>query len=276
MSWSPDRYLQYADARLRPALDLLARIDLAAPRCVVDLGCGAGTVTGWLARRWPAATIVGVDGDAAMLERARHALANSRQVRWEQADLADWRPGADVDLIFSNAALHWLDGHATLLPGLLAAVAPGGVLAVQMPCNFDAPSHAELFALAWAPAWHEALAALVRPAPVAGAAQYYAWLAPAALSLDVWTTEYLQVLPARADGEHPVVAWMRGTALLPFVAALPERRREAFVAEYAERVARAYPRRADGCVLFPFRRRFLVAVREGGQRASGGTASSQP
>jgi trans-aconitate 2-methyltransferase len=99
---------------------------------------------------------------------------------------------------------------------------------------------------------------------VAGAAQYYAWLAPAARSVDVWTTEYLQVLPVRADGEHPVVAWMRGTALLPFVEALPESRREVFVAEYAERIALAYPRQADGCVLFPFRRRFLVAVRAGG------------
>jgi trans-aconitate 2-methyltransferase len=101
----------------------------------------------------------------------------------------------------------------------------------------------------------------VRAAPVAAPGEYHQWLSPHAKSLDVWTTEYLQLLPPRADREHPVVAWMRGSALTPLLAALPDSDRERFVADYAERIERAYARRRAGDVLFPFRRLFIVATR---------------
>jgi trans-aconitate 2-methyltransferase len=261
VSWNPGQYLQYEDARLRPALDLLARIRVETPTAVVDLGCGAGNVAQHLARRWPAARIEGVDGDAAMLERARAATAGDGRFTWTQCDLAAWRPRSGADVLYSNAALHWLDDHARLFPALFATVAPGGVMAVQMPDNFRAPSHQALFDIASLAPWRERLAAHVRRAPVASIAAYHEWLAPRAASLDLWGTEYLQWLPKRADGEHPVVAWTRGTALLPFLGALDDAGREAFVGAFAARVEKAYPRRSDGSVLFPFRRIFIVAVR---------------
>jgi trans-aconitate 2-methyltransferase len=261
MSWSPAQYLQYEDARLRPALDLLARIGAETPAAVVDLGCGAGNVSLQLARRWPAARIEGVDGDAAMLERARAATAGDGRFSWTQCDLAAWRPRRSVDVLYSNAALHWLDDHARLFPALLAMVAPRGVLAVQMPDNFGAPSHQALFDVASRAPWRERLAPHVRRAPVAAMAKYHDWLEPLAASLDLWAAEYLQRLPRRADREHPVVAWTLGTALLPFLGALDGAEREAFLAAFAERVEAAYPRREDGSVLFPFRRIFIVAVR---------------
>jgi trans-aconitate 2-methyltransferase len=264
MEWNPAQYLEYGDARLRPALDLLARIPLAQPRAIVDLGCGAGNVAAAIAARWPAASIEGVDGDAAMLEKARAATEGDDRYTWTRADAAAWRPVVAPDLIYSNAALHWADGHETLFVRLLDAVAPGGALAVQMPFNFRAPSHAELVATAREDRFRDRLEPRIREFPVAAPERYYDWLAPAARTLDVWTTEYLQRLPARDDGEHPVVAWMRGAALLPYLQALDDGSREAFVARYAERIERAYPRRADGSVLFPFARLFVVAVRDGG------------
>ena len=261
MSWDPTRYLQYEDARLRPALDLIARIPLEAPRSIVDLGCGAGNVAQWLARRWPQAAIEGVDGDAAMLARARDATASDARFRWTLAELSDWRADAAHDIVYSNAALHWLDHHAALFPRLLDAVAPGGALAVQMPDNFGAPSHRELFDLAAGPQWHDRLAGLIRSTPVASPAVYHDLVAGRARHVDIWATEYLQRLAPRGDGEHPVVAWMRGSALIPFVSALDPAQRAAFVAGYATRIESAYPRRADGSVLFPFRRLFIVATR---------------
>jgi trans-aconitate 2-methyltransferase len=144
---------------------------------------------------------------------------------------------------------------------LLDAVAERGALAVQMPDNFGAPSHRELFDLARSANWRERLGALVRASPVAGPDAYFGWLAPVARAQDIWSTEYLQQLPAREDGEHPVVAWMRGSALLPFTAALQADECAAFVAAYATRIERAYPRRAEGDVLFPFRRLFIIANR---------------
>ncbi|HVE49186.1 MAG TPA: methyltransferase domain-containing protein [Casimicrobiaceae bacterium] len=261
MSWSPNQYLQYEDARLRPALDLLARIPLEAPRIVYDIGCGAGNVAQHLARRWPNAKIEGVDSDLAMLAKARDATSGDDRFVWTHADLVTWNASQSADLIYSNAALHWIDGHATLFPRLMSMLPRGGVLAVQMPDNFTAPSHAALVETARSDAWRERLGTLVRATPVAPAAQYDASLAPQSSSRDIWTTEYLQRLPSRADGEHPIVAWMRGSAIVPFAAALDDSERERFVADYTARVERLHPRDASGSVLFPFRRLFIVATR---------------
>ena len=141
MSWNPQRYLAYEGERLRPALDLLARVALERPRTVVDLGCGAGNVTRVLAERWPDASVLGVDNSAPMLSKARAAPGDLARVAFEAADIGAWRPSSPVDLLYSNAALHWLPDHATLFPAVARMVAPGGVLAVQMPLNYDAPSH---------------------------------------------------------------------------------------------------------------------------------------
>jgi trans-aconitate 2-methyltransferase len=261
VAWDPAQYLKYAGERQRPALDLIGRIPLAAPRTIVDLGCGAGNVTRVLGERWPGARIRGVDNAASMLARAREAAQGDARFDWIEADLADFAPGEPVDLLFSNAALHWLDGHAELFPRLFDFVAPAGVLAVQMPSNFGAPSHTILADIATSPRWRAQLGRIVRTAPVAPAADYFALLAPLAREVDAWTTEYLHVLAPATEGEHPVVAWTRGTALTPFLAALDAGAQRAFLADYRARIAQAYPLLADGCVLFPFRRLFVVAVR---------------
>ncbi len=260
MAWDPRLYLTFSNERLRPALDLIARIPLAAPRTVVDLGCGAGNVAQVLAARWPDATITGVDSSAPMLARARAASAGNARHAWVEADLAEWSPIAPADVVFSNAALHWLDGHAALFPRLLSFVAAGGVLAVQMPDNFSQPSHTALYEVASSERWRHRLASLVRPQPVAAPIDYARWLDQAS-AIDLWTTEYLHLLPASADAGHPIVAWMKGAALTPFLERLDADMQSHFLADYAERVTAAYPPLADGRVPFPFRRRFIVAVR---------------
>jgi len=263
MAWNPDQYLKFADDRRRPAVDLLARIALADPGTIVDLGCGAGNVTRLLGERWPQARICGVDNSAPMLASARAATAGDPRFRWVDADVASWRAASDErpDLVFSNAALHWIDDHETLLPRLLQSVAPAGALAVQMPDNFSSPSHVALFDVARSPRFRERLASRVRAAPVAPADVYYEWLAPHAARLDVWTTEYLHVLSANVDGEHPIVTWMSATAMTPFASALDADEARAFTQDYRARVTALYPPRADGRVLFAFRRRFIVAER---------------
>lgn len=252
--WSPDQYLRFAEPRLRPALDLLARAG-GTPRRVVDLGCGPGNATALLARRWPDAQVTGIDDSAAMLAQARAALP---QADWQCRSIAGWQADAPVDLVFSNAALHWLPDHDRLFPHLAAQVASGGVLAVQMPRNFEAPSHTAVADSARAGPWHARLADLLRPPPVDAPSAYYERLLPFAATLDLWETEYLQVL----QGPDAVKEWTKGTWLRPFLDRLDEPERSAFEADYAARVARAYPRRADGSTLFPFRRLFIVMTRK--------------
>ncbi|MBL8483680.1 MAG: methyltransferase domain-containing protein [Rhodocyclaceae bacterium] len=257
MSWDPALYLTFGDLRLRPALDLLARVDLAAPRSVVDVGCGAGNVTAVLSKRWPQAAITGVDNSAEMLATAATRLP---QANWQLADLADWQPDTPPDLIYSNAALHWLDGHQTLFPRLARMLRPGGVLAVQMPNNFGSPSHQCAYRAAREGPWAATLQPLLRERPVLPPAGYYELLAPLVQSLDIWETEYMQIL----EGDNPVADWNKGALLVPLLGALDEAHKRAFEARYRELVATAYPRRPDGKTLFPFRRLFMVARVSGG------------
>jgi trans-aconitate 2-methyltransferase len=262
MTWNPAQYLRFAGERLRPALDLLARIPLDNPRTIVDLGCGAGNVTALLGERWPDARIIGVDSSPDMLREARAATRNDPRFSFVAADLGQWQPDAPVDLVYSNAALHWLPDHAALFARVATMVAPEGVLAVQMPDNFRAPSHTNIASIARGERWKAKLGRVVREPPVATAADYFAWLTPLMTTVDIWLTEYLQILRPGKDGEHPVAAWTKGTWLVPILEALDEGERGEFLRDYARRLALDYPAMADGRTLFPFRRLFIVATRQ--------------
>ncbi len=252
MAWDPAQYLKFADHRLRPAIDLLHRIDVASPAEVYDLGAGAGNVTRLLKARWPDARVTGVESSGEMLAKA---AASAPEIVWQQADLATWSPPSRADVIYSNAALHWLPDHPHILAALTSALRPGGVLAVQLPRNFSAPSHTAIGEAARNGPWRAKLEPLLRLEPVAEPAFYYDLLSPCVAALDMWETEYLQML----DGENPIVEWTKGTWLRPLLDALDEPDRGQFESCYGELVAAAYPRRADGRTLFPFRRLFIVA-----------------
>ncbi len=253
MAWDPDIYLAFAEPRFRPLLDLLQRITHQAPGRIVDLGCGTGNALAPMRRRWPDARITGVDSSPDMLARAREAHPD---VTWIEADLADWAPDRAVDIVFSNAAFHWLDDHDRLFPRLLGMLAPGGRLAVQMPRNYHAPGLALVNQTALDGAWRERLAAVVRPVPVHEPAVYYRLLRPLVAELDIWESDFIHVL----DGDNPVADWTKGAWMSPLLAALDEPERSAFEAEYRRRVALAYPQEPDGTTLFPFRRLFFVAT----------------
>jgi len=254
VTWNPQQYLKFGSERLRPAHDLLARVTLESPRSIVDLGCGTGTVTALLRARWPQAAIAGIDNSSQMLERARVALPD---LTWEVADVAQWAPPSPVDLIVSNAALQWVDSHRTLFPRLVSHLTPGGVLAVQMPAQHNAPSHQIGYALAESARWSERLKGLVRRRPILDAAEYFSLLRPHVSSLDIWSTEYVQAL----SGENPVTEFAKGSFVGAWLSALPEAEAEEFETDYSKAIAAAYPRNQDDVTLFPFRRFFLVAQR---------------
>jgi trans-aconitate 2-methyltransferase len=249
-SWDSVQYLQFEDARTRPAQDLLARVPLPAPNTVVDVGCGPGNSTRLLAERWPNASVIGLDASAEMLARAREVVAEATYV---EADLRNWSPETPVDLVFSNATLQWVEDHPAALDHLLGWLAPGGALAVQMPDNFDQPSHVLMRHVASRDRWRLHLAGVLREAPVASAVDYYRMLSDGH-RVDIWTIEYLHVL----TGGDPVLDWVRGSGLRPVLDRLDERGGEEFVAEYAAALREAYQPEPDGTTLFPFRRLFFV------------------
>lgn len=259
--WDPDRYTQFSDHRLRPAIELLDRVPLAAPKLIYDLGCGTGNVTQIIAQRWPDATVIGIDNSPEMLASAK---ARSSSITWVDADIADWRPDGAPDLIYSNATLHWLAGHEALFPRLFGLVAPGGCLAVQMPQSWPLPSHRlmrETLAHGGAegsPIGLAAVRAALDHVWVQDAPYYFDLLTPVAQQIDIWETEYLQIL----EGDDPVLEWVSSTGLRPVLNGLSDDERATFLASYCAQLRAAYPVRANGQTLYPFRRLFIVATRD--------------
>lgn len=259
MKWDPASYVQFGDYRDRPYFDLTARIDADDPRLVVDLGCGPGNLTATLADRWPSAQVVGLDSSTEMLEQAAGRSAARANLTFRLEDIAAWMPPEETDVVVTNAALQWVTGHRELLPRWLDALKPGAWFALQVPGNFNSPSHTLMRGLAESEAWAGRLAGVLRHDDVVGeAAEYLRIMLDAGCDADAWETTYLQLLP----GENPVLEWVRGAGLRPVLAALTAEEASAFEAEYAARLADAYPPSEHGTV-FPFRRIFAVA-RKGG------------
>lgn len=257
--WNPSLYTRFEDERTRPAAELLARVPLAAPRGAVDLGCGPGNSTALIARRYPEAALLGVDTSEAMLASARLRLPG---VAFAAGDAAVWTPERAPDLIYANAALQWVPDHASLLPRLFGLLAPGGVLAVQMPDNLDEPSHRLMREVAADGPWSAGIgdpAVAGRVGRMLPVGRYYDLLAPAAAGLDLWHTTYQHPM---ADA-GAIVDWLSATGLRPFVEPLPPDLKAGFLAAYARAIDGAYPARADGRRLLAFPRLFIVARKAG-------------
>jgi trans-aconitate 2-methyltransferase len=256
-TWDAAQYLRFAEQRTRPCRDLAERVNVASPQRVIDLGCGPGNSTAVLAKRWPGAQIVGVDSSPQMIEAAQKDQPTGRFLN---SNIETWATSSSgsFDVVFSNAALQWVDDHERLFPRLFAHVAPGGALAVQIPGNYDGPAHRASRELAASAAWRDRFKMPVREWHVHDLSHYYDFLAPHAAALDLWETEYLHVMP----NAQAIVEWYKGTGLRPFLEALADDAdRAAFLDEYLLRIGQAYPPRSDGHVLFPFRRLFIVAYR---------------
>ncbi len=247
--WNPETYARFRGLRLRPALDLLVQVGALPQGEIFDLGCGDGAAAGALKQRYPKHDLVGLDASPAMLAQARG------YGRLVQADVAHWSPEAPPALIFSNAALQWLPDHATLLPRLAGFLAPGGVLAVQMPRQYMAPSHRFLRDIA-AALFPDRFEFALYEAPVQPAVAYWEMLQPVG-HVEAWETEYVQRLEA-VDGMHPVRAFTQATAMRPFVEKLTAAETETFASSYDKALASAYPLLADGSALLPFRRVFFT------------------
>jgi trans-aconitate 2-methyltransferase len=256
--WDPDSYLRFADERSRPFVDLLARVDAAEPKTVVDLGCGPGGPTLHLQRRWPTATIVGLDSSPEMIAAAR-ALPAEPAVRFEVGDVRDWHATADVGVVFANAVLHWVPDHEALLARWADELAFGACLAFQVPGNFDAPSHVAIQDVVRLPHWYDRVAGAVPGDEVLTAEQYAKLLTAHGCAVDAWETTYLHRLPTAGE-DHPVLRWVEGTALRSVRALLERDEWASFRAELNPRLAAAYPIH-NGHVWFPFRRIFVVARR---------------
>ncbi|WP_136634693.1 methyltransferase domain-containing protein [Pseudooceanicola onchidii] len=252
--WNSDAYSKFSALRLRPAVDLLMKVPPLVGDEITDLGCGNGAVGPVLRTRFPKARIAGLDSSPAMLEDAWKTGAYDALT---EGDIAKWRPETPPALIYSNAALHWLPNHATLLPELAGHLAPGGTLAVQMPHQNSAPSHR-----LWIDLVDQHFPGRYDPDQTPGildARTTYDLLDPLG-HLTLWETEYMQRLDPATDA-HPVRLFTSSTFARPVLNTLDADEQGLITRLYDEAMELAYPRRADDSVLFPFRRLFFILTR---------------
>jgi trans-aconitate 2-methyltransferase len=222
---------------------------------VVDIGCGPANSTELLAERFAGADIVGLDSSAEMLAAARKRMP---QATFVEADIAQWTPQEPVDLLFANAVFQWVPDHLSVLARLLESLSPGAVLAIQVPDNFSEPSHRLMVDVALGGPWRDRLeSAKASRDTIPPPAGYYDRLKPLSANVDIWHTLYNHVL----DGPDAIVDMFGSTGLRPYLAPLNEAERVAFLDEYRQLVAKAYPPLADGRVLLRFPRLFVVAIR---------------
>lgn len=254
--WHAKQYVLFENERTRPVRDLLAAVPATDARVAVDLGCGPGNSTGTLAAHLPGAVVSGLDSSPDMIDAARKRLP---QFQFDVSDLTTWDAPGPYDVILANAVLQWVPDHERLFPSLVARLAPGGSLAVQMPDNLDEPAHRLLRDIAANGPWAQRLKGVERTLRH-DAGWYYALLQPLCARVDVWRTVYHHPLAGGADA---VVEWFKGSALRPFLAELDENGGEQaeFLQRYRDAIELAYPALADGTVLLPFPRLFIVATR---------------
>ena len=247
-TWNADQYLKFAEERTRPCRDLVAALEVPRVQRIIDLGCGPGNSTNVLAERWPDAEIIGLDNSPSMIKAAREERPDRT---WVTSDISEWasNEGEPFDVVFANAALHWIENHEWLFPKLLQHVRSGGVFATQMPMDLNAAPHRLMRELAPADA-------KVKQRRSHAAAFYYDALAPHAERVDIWETIYQHVLP----NAEAIVEWYKGTGLRPFLEAFQtDAERSEYIAKYRARIQAEFPPQPDGNVLFPFRRMFVVA-----------------
>jgi trans-aconitate 2-methyltransferase len=256
LSWSASQYVAFEDERTRPVRDLLAALPPIDAHSVIDLGCGPGNSTEVLASRYPEARVAGIDSSPDMIAAARRRLP---QVNFAVGDLQDVTLSGPFDVILANAVLQWVPHHEALLPHLIGKLAPAGGLAVQMPDNLDEPAHRLMRQIAAEGPWAAKLAdAAAARTPLAGPDWYHELLRPLCAKLDFWRTTYYHSL---SGGAAAIVEWFKGSGLRPFIGPLSDAERSGYLKSYTAAIADAYPPLADGSVLLPFPRVFMVAIR---------------
>jgi len=251
--WQPAVYLKFGRERTQPSVDLASRVELDRVERIVDVGCGPGNSTAVLRARWPCAHVTGMDSSPEMIERAR---ADYPQGEWTVADIREWNGDPGFQVVFSNATLHWIPDHASLIPRLFGLVAPGGVVAAQVPAIHDSPVHQAARRVSESEKWSPVLSGSAETLTYHPESFYYEHLSRHSSRVELWHTIYYHIMGSHQE----IIEWYSSSGLKAYLSRLAS---EAEKARFKQEVLAAcrgdYPALPDGKILFPFKRLFMVA-----------------
>jgi trans-aconitate 2-methyltransferase len=253
--WNPNKYLIFKNERTQPAIDLVERIELINPKSIIDIGCGPGNSTQILTEKYPNSTVIGLDSSKAMIEKAKTEFPNQIWV-YEKAENMD--DNKKYSLVFSNAALQWIDNHETLIPKLWNLVDGEGAFAAQIP-NFEKmPINTAINNVLEKTKWSNRIKNTIWNKQYSGLDYYYELLNKYADEIILWETHYYHIMQSMQG----IVDFVHPTALKPYLDQLNnENEKQEFETEILEECKKYYKEQSNGKVLFPFQRMFIVAYK---------------
>jgi trans-aconitate 2-methyltransferase len=251
--WDPDQYLQFKHERTQPSIDLVARIKMGDPKTIIDIGCGPGNSTQILLKRWPHADIVGLDSSEKMIQKARQDYPHQK---WVVGDASMLDTRLTYDIVFSNAAIHWIPRHDILLKRLFQIVNENCILAVQVPANQESPLYKAILRVSKSGKWNTFTAGREATITYHSADYYYGQLSLYAKEITIWETIYYHIM----NSHQELIDWYKSTAMKPYLDSLPTNESRAeFEKEILIECKAAYPLQSDGKILYPFKRLFFTA-----------------
>ena len=255
MSWNSEQYLKFKTERTQPAIDLANRIPVQSPADIIDIGCGPGNSTDILKKRYPNAAVVGADNSENMLEAARKNYTDIEFILCDASKELN-NIGRKFDVVFSNACIQWVPDHPKLLREMMSLLKEGGALAVQIPMNYDEPIHRIIGEAVKSEKWRDKFSD-PRQFYTLTPEKYYDILAEISSDFSMWQTTYFHRMKSHSD----IMEWYKSTGLRPYLEALSHADKTEFEKDIFREVERAYPKQANGEIIFRFPRLFFTAIK---------------
>lgn len=255
MSWNSEQYLKFKKERTQPAIDLINRIPVLMPLSIIDIGCGPGNSTERLKMRYPNAAVVGADNSENMLEAAIEKYPDMEFILCDASkDLNNI--GRKFDIVFSNACIQWIPDHPKLLREMMSLLKEGGALAVQIPMNYDEPIHRIIGEAVKSEKWRDKFND-PRHFYTLSCGEYYDILAEISTDFSMWQTTYFHRMKSHSD----IMEWYKSTGLRPYLEALSPADKSEFEKDIFREVEKAYPKQANGEIIFRFPRLFFISIK---------------
>lgn len=251
--WNSAQYLKFKSERTQPSADLVNRIGIENPKRIIDIGCGPGNSTYELKKKFPDAYILGVDFSPNMIEKAKNEYKDIDFMLFDAQKDFDKLEGK-FDIVFSNACIQWIPNHENLLSDMMRILNENGVMAVQVPYQYEQPMHKIVKAVASKEEW-KCMFSFEKVFNILEENDYFDLLSVLSSDFSIWKTIYFHRMPS----QYSIIEWYRSTGLKPYLEVLSDNKKEEFEKAVFEEVKKVYPVQKNGEVIFRFPRLFFIA-----------------
>ena len=253
--WNSEQYLKFKKDRTQPSIDLANRLDFKKPQRIIDIGCGPGNSTAVLKKRYPDAYVLGVDFSPNMIEKAKSEHSDIDFMLFDATKDFE-KLDEKFDIVFSNACIQWVPNHKKLLADMMSILNPDGIMAIQVPMNFEEPIHKILSELITDKKWSGRFEP--RIFYTLNESKYFDILSEQTKNFEIWKTIYCHRMPSHQS----IIEWYKSTGMKPYLDVLNEEEKKEFTADVLKKVSKEYPVQANGEIIFKFPRFFMLAKKQ--------------